>query len=97
MERLHQLNSHVSPLVKVNVLQSTMHISLNRPKALNSLNLELLEILRGLLSTAQEKALGMVFTGEGRAFCAGGDVVSISKDSQLAAPFSRKSSRYFTY
>ena len=54
---------------------STLNIHLNRPRSLNSLNTDVVmaikETLRGCLKT-------VVFTGEGRAFCAGGDILEIS-------------------
>mmetsp|Transcript_30727 Transcript_30727/g.30386 ORF Transcript_30727/g.30386 Transcript_30727/m.30386 type:complete len:325 (+) Transcript_30727:114-1088(+) len=45
--------------------------------ALNSWNLEMLQHGHRLLSKAREEGKNILFYGEGRAFCAGGDVVSI--------------------
>ncbi len=49
------------------------HIRLNRPDASNALNLELLAELREALGRAQA-ARAVLLTGEGKNFCAGGDV-----------------------
>jgi 2-(1,2-epoxy-1,2-dihydrophenyl)acetyl-CoA isomerase len=51
-------------------------ITLNRPAALNSLNQELLDgLLAGLRDVAEDRSVRVVvITGNGRAFCAGGDL-----------------------
>jgi 2-(1,2-epoxy-1,2-dihydrophenyl)acetyl-CoA isomerase len=50
-------------------------ITLNRPEALNALSLQLVKDLREALRlTAEHKARAAVLTGEGRAFCSGGDL-----------------------
>lgn len=55
-------------------------VKLNRPAQLNALNsqmrVELSEIVRHIATDATVKAL--VITGEGRAFCAGGDIKEMS-------------------
>jgi 3-hydroxyisobutyryl-CoA hydrolase len=57
-------------------------IGLNRPKALNALNLDMVRELRAIYAAEHHSARSnvVVLRGEGgRAFCAGGDVVSIAK------------------
>lgn len=51
-------------------------ITLNRPERLNAINYELAIALGGVLAEAAASAhvRAVVLTGEGRAFCAGGDV-----------------------
>jgi enoyl-CoA hydratase/carnithine racemase len=55
---------------------STCHIHLNRPLYLNSLSIDMISRIRSIINSSDKT---LVFTGEGRAFCAGGDVVSMSK------------------
>lgn len=52
------------------------HLRLNRPQAANAMNLDFLQSLhRALLSCAtDERVRSVLITGEGRNFCAGGDV-----------------------
>jgi len=50
-------------------------ITLNRPDALNALSLQLTKDLRSAIERAiSDKARAVVLTGEGRAFCSGGDL-----------------------
>jgi len=51
-------------------------VVLNRPQAFNAFDLDLLEALAGELMTlaADKEARAVVITGEGKAFCAGGDL-----------------------
>jgi 2-(1,2-epoxy-1,2-dihydrophenyl)acetyl-CoA isomerase len=63
----------------VNTTEGVMTITLNRPDALNALDLvmreELAEVLYTLRDDPEIKVL--VLTGTGRAFCAGGDIKSM--------------------
>ena len=65
-----------------NVLQ----ITLNRPDAYNALNLEMMEMLAQMLSAAaaDRSVKGILLTGSGKAFCAGGDLKWISQQSEQA-------------
>jgi enoyl-CoA hydratase len=61
---------------------STMSIILNRPKALNSLNVEMIDIITGYLegAFADEKCRIILFYGSGnKGFCAGGDVKELAQ------------------
>lgn len=50
-------------------------ITMNRPEALNALSLQLSLDLRAAIERAvEDKARAVVLTGEGRAFCSGGDL-----------------------
>jgi enoyl-CoA hydratase len=64
--------------IKSRVIGNLGHITLNRPKALNALTLDMcVELTRLLQAWAADDAIGAVLIdGEGnRAFCAGGDVI----------------------
>jgi enoyl-CoA hydratase/carnithine racemase len=52
----------------------TYNIHLNRPLSLNCISLDMISSIR---STIKEKNKTVVFTGEGKAFCAGGDIISL--------------------
>ncbi|MAM33871.1 MAG: 3-hydroxyisobutyryl-CoA hydrolase [Micavibrio sp.] len=57
------------------------HIHLNRPNALNSLNIDMIRQIDDALSQVLDdnNLIGVFFTGEGKAFCAGGDVKAAYK------------------
>jgi len=58
----------------------TLEITLNRPEAYNALNLDMMiQLGEALTSAAADESIkGVVITGNGRAFCAGGDLKWIS-------------------
>ena len=61
------------------------HISLNRPKALHALTLEMCHAMSAALTAwAGDDSIKAVILdhAEGRGFCAGGDVVTIAKSSE---------------
>jgi len=61
--------------VKYELNESAAIITLNRPEALNALSLQLTKDLRFAIEQAvADKARAVVLTGEGRAFCSGGDL-----------------------
>ncbi|HZM22540.1 MAG TPA: enoyl-CoA hydratase/isomerase family protein [Anaerolineales bacterium] len=64
-----------------------LEIVLNRPEAYNALNLELMEILSDALTTlATENVIkGIMITGNGKAFCSGGDLKWISQQTGEAS------------
>lgn len=59
-------------------------ITLNRPDAYNALNLEMMNLLaKALASAAVNGAInGILLTGAGKAFCAGGDLKWISQQTE---------------
>lgn len=61
--------------VKYSIGSNIATITLNRPEAMNALSLQLCIDLRSAVELAVgDKARAVVLTGEGRAFCAGGDL-----------------------
>ena len=60
-------------------------IVLNRPEAFNSLNKELAHALQDALDkcAADESIRAVVLTGEGKAFCAGQDLVEVTTPEQM--------------
>ena len=69
--------------------ESTLEIALNRPEAYNALNLDVMVMLSDALASAamDESIKGVMVTGKGKAFCAGGDlkwIVQQTADQQGA-------------
>jgi 2-(1,2-epoxy-1,2-dihydrophenyl)acetyl-CoA isomerase len=66
----------MSELVKVSVKDRIAELILNRPKAYNAFNLEMLEpVAQHLIDLAvNNEVLAVIISGEGKAFCAGGDL-----------------------
>ena len=66
--------------------ENILQITLNRPEAYNAMNLDLMRMLgEALSSAAADLAVqGVLLTGNGKAFCAGGDLKWISQQSQEA-------------
>ena len=64
-----------------------LEIALNRPDAYNALNLDLMKMLGENLSSASADPLvkGVLITGRGKAFCAGGDLKWISQQTEEPA------------
>ncbi|CAG9322103.1 unnamed protein product [Blepharisma stoltei] len=56
---------------------NTLFIKINRPSALNSWNLEMLQFAHRFLAKAQQERKNLVFYGEGRAFSVGGDILQL--------------------
>jgi len=72
--------------------QCAGRLRLNRPKALHSLNLAMVQAMtRALLDWRNDPDVRIVLIdhAEGRGFCAGGDVVTIAKDVPLGATAGR--------
>lgn len=64
---------------------SAGRLRLNRPKALNALNLPMVQqMTRALLEWREDRTVRLVIIdhAEGRGFCAGGDVVSIARSAE---------------
>ena len=81
--------------IKFNIIGSTGIIVLNRPKALNALNLSMAEQFSDKLKEWQEndKIERVLLRGEGNHFCAGGDVKSVhlsGEHSELKRDFFSK-------
>ena len=55
--------------------ENTATITMNRPEALNALSLQLSkDLLAAIEKAIADKARAIILTGEGRAFCSGGDL-----------------------
>ncbi|MFP6616599.1 MAG: enoyl-CoA hydratase [Candidatus Hydrogenedentota bacterium] len=72
----------------VSVENSVGTITLNRPDSLNALSGEMVATMRDTLTEwARDSEIGaVILTGEGRAFCAGGDVGSMAKGTEQGEP-----------
>jgi 2-(1,2-epoxy-1,2-dihydrophenyl)acetyl-CoA isomerase len=66
--------------------ENILQITLNRPEAYNALNLDMMRMLAQTLSSAatDHSIQGVLLTGQGKAFCAGGDLKWISQQSEEA-------------
>ena len=64
-----------------------LEITLNRPDTYNALKFEMMKMLGEILSHAgtNDAIKGVLLTGKGKAFCSGGDLKSISQQSEDAA------------
>ena len=61
--------------IKYELQENVAVITFNRPDALNALSLELTKDLHSAVRKAiDDQARAVVLTGEGRAFCSGGDL-----------------------
>jgi 2-(1,2-epoxy-1,2-dihydrophenyl)acetyl-CoA isomerase len=69
-----------SPLVLVSREEAVLTLRMNRPDRLNALNTELaLALVHALLAASEDKTVrAVILTGEGRGFCAGGDLKLLS-------------------
>ena len=94
--RVNRLINHITPILSMSTTSSSPdpspevlhqsyenglgHIHLNRPKALNSLNINMCKIILNNLNewNANQSIKSILITGEGRAFCAGGDIRSLA-------------------
>lgn len=63
-----------------------LEVTLNRPDAYNALNLDMMNLLADVLSLGarDDSIKGVLITGEGKAFCAGGDLKWISQQKEEA-------------
>ena len=66
--------------------ENVLEITLNRPDAYNALNLDMMKMLAEALSfaAADPTIEGVIITGSGKAFCAGGDLKWISQQAEEA-------------
>ncbi|GAA5894680.1 hypothetical protein JCM6882_006657 [Rhodosporidiobolus microsporus] len=89
------LDSAESPVL-VESVNALRKLTLNRPKALNSLNDEMVDLIRPALLKfeASELANVILIKGNGKHFCAGGDVVALTKNLENEANW-HKASEFF--
>ncbi len=76
--------------VKYELNSAAATVTMNRPEALNALSLQLSKDLRSAIERAiEDKARAVILTGEGRAFCSGGDLREMQamwkKDGRMEA------------
>ena len=71
-----------SETIRYDAQESIVIITLNRPDALNAMNVEMRDGLKGALSKAanDEMVRVVILTGAGRAFCAGADLKRFAHD-----------------
>lgn len=66
--------------VKYELNETVAIVTMNRPDALNALSLQLTKDLKSAIEKAvEDKARAVILTGEGRAFCSGGDLREMSE------------------
>ncbi|GAA5837681.1 hypothetical protein JCM9279_006834 [Rhodotorula babjevae] len=84
------------PPVEFEAVHALRRITLNRPKALNSLNEEMIDLVYSHLERieASELANVVLIKGAGKHFCAGGDVVSLMKHLEKEKDY-KKASGFF--
>ena len=75
------------PVVLLETIDSVTRLTLNRPKAMNSLNLAIVnELERHLVALAADDTVRVVvLTGAGPAFCAGADLKEVLASQNLPA------------
>jgi methylglutaconyl-CoA hydratase len=66
-------------MIKVDRHGSVLRVSLNRPEVRNALNDELIQNVYEVFSTVSKEIRVIVLSGEGAAFCAGGDLEWMKK------------------
>jgi 2-(1,2-epoxy-1,2-dihydrophenyl)acetyl-CoA isomerase len=77
MNSMNSMNSKNSSMetIKYELQENVALITFNRPEALNALSLQLTKDLFSAVRKAiEDKARAVILTGEGRAFCSGGDL-----------------------
>ncbi|GAA5848149.1 hypothetical protein JCM8547_004423 [Rhodosporidiobolus lusitaniae] len=85
------------PPVLVEASGALRRLVLNRPKALNTINDEVADIIKPALEKfeASELANIILIKGNGKHFCAGGDVVSLTKNLEKEETW-KKATEFFT-
>ncbi len=74
--------------IKYEVKESTAYVTINRPKALNALNVDVITELKTVFDVieADDAVTGVILTGEGeKAFVAGADIAQMNHYSALEA------------
>ena len=74
------MDQQTSPIVQSQIVESTLEVVINRPDALNALNMAVLEGLHSLFARDRTKGVRcVIITGAGeKAFVAGADVAAMS-------------------
>lgn len=76
----------MSESIRTEVTDKVGYLTLNRPESLNAINREMIAKAKAALyEWSRDSGIGaVVITGEGRAFCAGGDVGDMAKGKDKA-------------
>ena len=69
-----------SPVVEQVLSETLRVVTLCRPKKLNALDLEMVREVTKIFRGLPTKPVAVVMRGEGKAFCAGGDVAAVRRD-----------------
>lgn len=83
--------------VKLDVIEGIAWVALNRPKVLNAFDLDSIQFLaeRLIELAADRLVVGVVITGEGKAFCAGADLKWVSdSEKNYGEVFHELAARY---
>ena len=86
--------------IKYETKEQIAYITVNRPKAMNALNSQVLEELYAAFKEAGENddIRAIILTGEGKAFVAGADIAEMSKMSPVEArEFGKKGHKLMNY
>ncbi|KAL7080658.1 hypothetical protein ACQ4LE_000188 [Meloidogyne hapla] len=87
--------SHSNGEVLIERIKQKLLITLNRPKALHSVNLPM---IKQIYKALQEPSDLVIIKGQGhKAFCAGGDVVAVSKSYQSGDKTERIYDQFFRH
>ena len=88
MERLRVLYNQISPLTQVNKSQNVISVKINRPKALNALNYEILSSITNIITENPSKSY--IFSSSlPKSYCAGGDVNATVENDLMVPEFYR--------
>lgn len=70
--------------IRTRKIESVLEITLHRPDVYNALDLDMMRMLSEALASAaaDRSVLGVLITGKGKAFCAGGDLRWISQQAE---------------
>jgi 2-(1,2-epoxy-1,2-dihydrophenyl)acetyl-CoA isomerase len=82
--------------IKIDITEGIAKVCLNRPNAFNAFNLEMVSFLSDKLTEiARDRTVtGVVIFGEGKAFCAGGDLKWVSSFAEYSHAFHGLAARY---
>lgn len=89
--------THESVKFQINDI-GILYITLNRPDALNALNIEVMTQLQDIFTAAKSNfaVKAILITGEGKAFCAGADINQLATlNAQTGLEFSRHGQKIF--
>ena len=87
----------MSELIELNQHDTIAEVALNRPQAYNAFNYEMVSQLANHLTAlaGDDRVRGVVITGRGKAFCAGGDLKwAINNSNGPAAAFHILAARF---